>query len=89
MVGFVLEDLKDELLHTNLYSVVRAVQYGFTQSSHHLFVMLEHYNLETCIFFTLIGEKGFALHEMYEVFWLAIGDILYKKNMFHRLKNCI
>jgi len=28
MVGFVLEDLKDELLQTGLYTAVRAVQYG-------------------------------------------------------------
>ena len=31
------------------------------------------------MFFTMIGEMGFALHEMYEVSGLAIGDILYEK----------
>jgi len=28
MVGFVLEDLREELIQTNLYATVRAVQYG-------------------------------------------------------------
>ena len=79
MVGFVLKDLKDEQLQTDLYNDVWAAQYGITQSSHHLFSMLEHYNPETCTFFTLVGEIGFALHEMYEVFRLAIGDIVYKR----------
>jgi len=65
MVGFILEDLKDELLQTGLYNAARVVQSGITQSSHHLFSMLEHYNPETCTFFTLVGEIGFTLHEMY------------------------
>jgi len=30
MVGFVLEDLKDELLQIGLYNVVWAIQYGIT-----------------------------------------------------------
>ena len=38
--------------------------------------MLECYNLETCTFFTPIREMGFALHEIYEVSGLAMGDIL-------------
>jgi len=41
--------------------------------------MLEHYNTKICTFFTLVGEMGFALHEMYEVFNLAMGDISYKE----------
>jgi len=40
--------------------------------------MLEHYNSETCTFFTPIGEMGFTLHEMYEVSGLAMGDISYE-----------
>ena len=79
MVGFILEDLKDELLQTDLYNNVQAVQYGITQSSHHLFAMLERYNMETCTFFTPVREMGFVLHEMYEVSGLAIRDIPYEE----------
>jgi len=79
MVGFVLEDLKEELRQTSLHAAVRSVQYGIPQSSHHFFAMLEYYNPETCTFFTPIWEMGFALHEMYEVSGLAIGDIPYKE----------
>ena len=79
MVGFILEDLKDELLQTGLYNAVRAAKYGITQSSHHLFAMLECYNLETCTFFTPIREMRFALHVMYEVSRLVIGDIPYEE----------
>ena len=37
--------------------------------------MLERYNPETCTFFTSVEEMGLALHEMYEVFRLVMGDI--------------
>jgi len=33
----------------------------------------------TCTFFTLVREMGFALHEIYEVFELAMGDISYEE----------
>jgi len=79
MVSFILENLKDELLQTGLYTAVRAVQYGIPQSSHHFFAILERYNLETCTFFTLIGKMGLALHEMYEFSELVMRDIPYKE----------
>ena len=41
--------------------------------------MLEHYNPETCIFFTPVREMGFALLEMYEVSGLVMGDIPYEE----------
>jgi len=41
--------------------------------------MLEQYNPEMCTFFTPVGEMGFALHEMYEVSGLAMGDIPYEE----------
>ena len=78
MVSFVLEDLREELIQTNLYAAIRAVQYGIPQSNHHFFTMLERYNLETCTFFTPVREMGFALHEMYEVSELAMEDIPYE-----------
>ena len=41
--------------------------------------MLERYNPKTRTFFTLCGEMGFTLHEMYEVFGLLMGDLPYEK----------
>ena len=79
MVGFVLEDLKDELLQTSLYTAVQAVQYVIPHSSHHFFVMLERFNSETCTFFTPVVEMGLALHEMYEVSGLVMRDISYEE----------
>ena len=41
--------------------------------------MLERCNPESCIFFTPVGEMGLALHEMYEVSGLVMGDIPYEE----------
>ena len=75
MVGFILKDLREDLIQTSLYAVVRVVQYGILQSNHHFFAMLERYNPETCTFFTPVGE----IHEIYEVSGLAMGDIPYEE----------
>ena len=74
MVGFVLAELGDLLLQAGLYEAVRAVQYGLPQSTQHFYAVLEHYNSETCTFFTPMGETRLALHEMYEVSGLVMGD---------------
>jgi len=42
------------------------VCYGIALSNYNFFVILEKYNPDTCTFFTLIGEMGFALQEMFE-----------------------
>jgi len=75
MVGFTLEELEDLLLQARLYEAIRVVQYDTSQRTQHFYAILEHYNLETCTFFTPIGKIGFALHEMYEVSGLMIGDV--------------
>jgi len=79
IAGFVLEDLKDKLLQIDLYTAARAVQYRIPQRSNHFFAMLEGYNPETCTFFNPVGEMGLALHEMYEVSGLVMGDIPYEE----------
>ena len=43
------------------------------------YAILESYNPEMCIFFTLIGETRFALHEMYKVSGLVMEDIPYEE----------
>ena len=41
--------------------------------------MLEKYNPDTCTFFTPVGEMGFALHEMFEVSGLSMGNLPYEE----------
>ena len=41
--------------------------------------MLEMYNPSTTTFFTLSGELGFALHEMFEVSGLSMGEVPYEE----------
>ena len=78
MVGFVLAELGDLLRQVGLYHSVRAVQYGLPQSSHHFYGVLKHCNPLTGIFFTPVGEIGLALHELYVVSRLVIGDAPYE-----------
>ena len=73
-MGFVLTELEDLLKQAGFYQVVRVIQYGLPQSSHHFYGVLERYNPLTGTFFTPVGEMGLALHELYEVSRLVIGD---------------
>ena len=41
-------------------------------------------NLETCTFFTPVRDMGFALHEIYEVSGLVMGDIPYEEYNVYR-----
>ena len=86
MVGFVLAKLGNFLLQAGLYEAVRAVQYGLLQSTQYFYAVLERYNPETSTFFTPVGEMGLALHEMYEVLGLVIGDAP-MKNTSQLLRN--
>ena len=79
MVGFVLTELEDLLKQSGLCQAVRAVQYGILQSSHHFYGVLECYNPLAGTFFTLVGEMRLALHELYEVSGLVIGDAPYEE----------
>ena len=45
----------------------------------HFYAVLEHYNSETCTFFTPVEEMGLAFHEMYEVLGLVIRDAPYEE----------
>jgi len=79
MVGFVLTELGDLLKQVGLYHAVRAVQYGLPQSSHHFYSVLERYNSLTGTFFTPVREMKLALHELYEISGLVIGDLPYEE----------
>jgi len=67
------------LVQCELYPAVRAVRYGITPSHYHFFAILEKYNLDTCTFFTPVGEMRFALHEMFEVSGLSMRDLPYEE----------
>jgi len=79
MVSFTLAQFEELLWQAGLYGAVRAIMHDILQSNHHFYVILECYNPETCKFFTPIREMGFALHEMYEVSGLLMGDTSYEK----------
>lgn len=79
MMSFVLAKLKKPLEDTGLFPAVRAMHFGTLQSNYHFFSVLEMYSSETCTLFTLVGELGFALHEMHEVSGLSIGEVPYEE----------
>ena len=68
------------LLQSGLYQAVRAVQYGISLSHFHFFAMLERYN-RTLAHSLPKWRDGLALHEMYEVFGLRMGDLQYEENI--------
>ena len=79
MVSFILADLGGLLEQVELYQAVRAVQYGIPTSSQNFFGILERYNPLTGTFFTPVGEMGLALHKLYEVSGLVMGDSPYEE----------
>jgi len=79
MVSYVIEHLEEPLWRSRLSIAVRVVQYGFPLSIYHFFAMLEMYNPDTNTFFTPSGELGFALHEMFEVSGLSMGEVSYEE----------
>ena len=79
MVCYVLKELEEPLLQCGLYHAVKAVCYKIAPSHYNFFAILEKYNPDTCTFFTLVGEMGFALHEMFEVSGLSMGNLPYEE----------
>ena len=78
-MGHVVDHLEEMLHRTHLFTAVRAVKYGITLSTYHFFAMLDMYNPNTTTFFTPSGELGFALHEMFEVSGLSMGEVPYEE----------
>lgn len=79
MINFVLDKLDTPLRQSGFRIAVKVVRYRILQSNFHFSVMLELYNLDSCTFFTPVGELGFALHEMHEVSGLSMGEIPYEE----------
>ena len=76
---FVLKKLEEPLLQYGLYHTIRAICYGIAPSLYNIFAILERYNLDTCTFFTRVGEMGFSLHELFEVSGLSMWNLLYEE----------
>lgn len=79
MINFVLSEFEATLKDIGLYKAIRNIQYGLLQSAYHLYNVLEMYNFKSGTFFTLVGELGLTLHEMFEVSLLLIEELPYKK----------
>ena len=79
MVSFVLRELKEPLPQCGLYPAIRAVCYRIIPSHYNFFGILEKYNPDNCTFFTPVGEMGFALHVMFGVSGLPMGDLPYEE----------
>lgn len=68
MIRFVLSKFEAIMKDIGLYGAVRIIQYGLPHSAYHLVSVLEMYHPKSGIFFTLVGELSFALHEIFEAF---------------------
>lgn len=79
MISFVLKNFKVILKNIGLYGSIKNIQYGLPHSTYHLYSILEIYNFKSEMFFTPIGELNFALHEMFEVLLLSMGELPYKE----------
>ena len=79
MVGLVLKELEEPLLQCGLYHAIKVVRYGIISSHYHFFTMLKKRNLDTCTFFTPVGEMEFFVQEMFEVSRLPMGDLSYEE----------
>lgn len=55
------------------------VLYGLLHSAYYLFSILVMYNSMSEMFFTPIGELGFALHDMFEVSLLSMEELPYNE----------
>jgi len=75
MVSFILKELKDLLLQCSLYHTVRAVQFGIALSHYHFFCNAREVQSGLLHFLHPVREMWFALHEMYEVSRLPIGEL--------------
>lgn len=79
MIGFMLSNFKAILKDIGLYGAIRNVQYSLHHSSYYLFSILEMYNSKSGTFLTFVGELNFALHEIFEVSLLTMGELSYEE----------
>ena len=64
---YILAHFEEDLERLGLYEPVRATCYGIQMSVANFYAIFELYCPATGTFFTLVGELGMTLHEMWEV----------------------
>ncbi|XP_020242541.1 uncharacterized protein LOC109820756 [Asparagus officinalis] len=79
MTSYVLGRWEKDLKSSRLYSPIRATMYGLPVSCRHFLALLETYMPDSNTFLTSGGELGLALHEMYQVSGLPMGDCPYQE----------
>lgn len=79
MISFIFSKFEAILKDIGLYGTIRNIQYGLLQSAYHLFSILEMYNPKFGAFFTPVGKHGLALHKMFEVSSLSMGELTYEE----------
>ncbi|ONK56346.1 uncharacterized protein A4U43_C10F7140 [Asparagus officinalis] len=76
---YILDRFGEDLKAGGLYAAVRATTYGLTMSVPHFLALLELYNHDANTFLTKHGELGLALHEMYKISGLPMGNMIYQE----------
>ncbi|XP_020250869.1 uncharacterized protein LOC109828251 [Asparagus officinalis] len=79
MTSYVLGRWEKDLKSRGLYAPIRATMYGLPVSCRHFLALLETYMPDSNTFMTSGGELGLALHEMYQVSSLPMGDCPYQE----------
>jgi len=74
-----LEQFSGELEKLGLYEVVRATYNEIEVSLPNFYYIFKVYCPSIRTFFTLVGELGLALHEMWEVTKLPMSFLLYEE----------
>lgn len=77
MVTHVPSRFQDLLEQIRLAPVVIVIKHRIPLSALNLLGMLERYNVETCTFFTPVGEMGISPWEMQMASGLLVGEFSY------------
>ena len=86
MTLYVLAHVEEDLEKLGLYEAVRVTCYGIQMSIANFYAIFELYCPAIRTFFTLVGELGTALHEMWESL-LCPWDLSLMKNISHARRN--
>lgn len=78
-MDFILTNFGDALRSFGLYGAITNVQFSLLHSAYHLYSVLKMFNLHSDTFFSLVGELGFALHEMFKVSLLSMEELPYEE----------
>src|SRR3954469_2016392 len=74
-------EFEDQLQRIQLLPAMLAVRQGVRANVNNFLGMLEQYSLETCTFFTPVGEIRISPCEMQHVSGLPAGEILYEEHV--------